>query len=271
MNMGLVRRALRELRGVTLGLGLALFLFEGVLAYVMPTFSQRFAAQMAQMEFMQSIVKAMLGIDSPMRLGKEMFWAIPLAHPVVLALTWAHAIIACTRVPAGEVDRGTIDVLMGLPVSRLQIFISESAAWLASAVLLIALAGAGNLLGRSQLAPDLRADPVRIAEVLPLLLCLYLSVGGMAWLVSSLSDRRGRAVSMAFLIVLVSFLLNYLAQFWEPAKHVAFLSVLKYYLPYQILHDGVFPWRDAATLLGTGAAMWGLAGAIFARRDLAAL
>jgi len=31
-----------------------------------------------------------------------------------LALTWAHALLCCTRVPAGDVDRGTADILFGL-------------------------------------------------------------------------------------------------------------------------------------------------------------
>ena len=44
MSIGLIRRAFRELAGMTLFLGLALAVFQGILAYVMPTFSQRFAA-----------------------------------------------------------------------------------------------------------------------------------------------------------------------------------------------------------------------------------
>jgi len=38
---------------------------------------------------------------------------------------------------------------------------------------------------------------------------VYLAVGGIAFLVSALSDRRGRAMAVVFAIVLASFLLNF--------------------------------------------------------------
>lgn len=224
--------------------------------------------RMAQFEYFQNIIKAMLGVDTPGQLGMETFAAIPWAHPVVLALIWAHAVIGATRVPAGEVDRGTIDLLLGLPVSRFQLFVSETVAWLISALLLLAACAAGHMLGRAQLPPGARVPISRLLEVLPHLFTLYLAVGAMAWLISSLSDRRGKAMSIAFLLVLASFLLNYLAQFWEPAKNVVFLSVLDYYRPYLVLRDGTMQWRDMAVLTTTGAILWTAAAVVFNRRDL---
>ncbi len=270
MNRGLVLKAVREVWPVTLGLGLALLAIEAVLAYVLPTFQQQFSQQIMQLQFAQTLIKALLGTDmgkgEPM--GPEMITAIAWVHPVVLALVWAHAIVVCTRVPAGEVDRGTIDVLLGLPVSRWELFLSDTAVWLASGAVLMGAALAGNLYGASRVTGSSTPGLGRLVIALADLFCLYLAVGGLAWLMSALSDRKGRAMAAVFILVVGSFLLNYLAQFWRPAERLAFLGVLNYYRPLFVLRDGAWPLRDMAVLGGVGAALWLAAGIVFARRDL---
>jgi ABC-2 type transport system permease protein len=269
MNRGLILRAAREWWPMVLGLAIALMIVEGILGYVLPTFREQFAAQLMQVAFMQKLISAMLGVDvAGGAIGPELFTSVPWVHPVPLALVWACAIVGCTRVPAGEVDRGTIDVLLGLPVSRRQVFLSESAVGLASGVVLMACAGAGNMIGALGLAPEFRAAPGRLVIVLVNLLCLYLAVGGIAWLVSALSDRRGRAITAVFVIVLAFFLVNYLAQFWKPAERLAFLSILHYDRPLTIIRDGTWPVRDMLVLLAVAAVFWISGGLIFARRDL---
>ena len=100
------------------------------------------------------------------------------------------------------------------------------------------------------------------------LYCVYVAVGGIALLVSSLSNRRGRAVTTAFAIVVASFLLNLIVQIWEPAEQVAFLGVLEYYRPAQILQSGDFPASDVTILLTIGAVAMMLGGEVVARRSI---
>ncbi len=87
-------------------------------------------------------------------------------------------------------------------------------------------------------------------------------------MVSSLSNRRGRAFSVVFALVLVSFLVNFLAQLWEPAKSLAFLSVLDYYQPLLILRSSSWPVANMLTLLTVGVLFWLAGMLIFARRDI---
>jgi ABC-type transport system involved in multi-copper enzyme maturation permease subunit len=271
VNRGVMLKAARELLPVTVLLGVLLLAIEAVLAYVLPTFAQQFSAQLARIQFFQSIIKAMLGTDLPEGFGADIFSAIPWVHPVVLAIVWAHAIICCTRVPAGEVDRGTIDVLLALPVSRWSVYVSESFVWIVSAVALLGFAVAGNALGTWRVHDTVHPTPARVTIVVLNLLCLYVSVGAAAWFCSALSDRRGRAIGVVFVLVVASFLLNYLAQFWEPAKHLAPLGVLRYYRPLFVLRDGTWPLWDMTALLTAAATLWTAGGLIFARRDLSAL
>jgi len=221
-----------------------------------------------QMDFARGIMQAMLGTEIAERIGPQMFQSMAWVHPVPLALVWAHASVSCTRVPAGEGDRGTADVLLGLPVSRWEVFFSETSVWLACGAAIVAVGLAGNLLGGLGIPSVQRPELPRLLIVLVNLFCLYGAVGGLAWLVSSFSDRRGRAMAIVLLILLAGFLLNYLAQFWRPLEKFVFLSPLHYHRPVTVLANGVWPWKDMGVLLGVGGAMWLGAGVVFARRDL---
>jgi len=269
MNWGLPTKALRESWPGTLMFGASLALVEALLAYSLLNLRDQLAALVSQVRFLKVVFQGLFGVDAAGGFSPEMINSIAWMHPAALALIWGHAIMYCTRAPAGEVDRGTIDVLLGLPVSRWQLYLAETGVWLASGIVVLLLGVAGNFLGNLAAQGALRSDPGRLAIVIVNLLCLYLAVGGVAWLVSALSDRRGRAIGTVFAFCLGAFLLNYLAQFWSVADHVSFLSVLHYYRPLAILRDGTWPVRDMIVLLASGAALWTAGGIVFARRDLA--
>jgi putative exporter of polyketide antibiotics len=268
MNRGLIIRALRESWPATLLIGLVLIGVEAALAYVLPKSGSQLTQEWLQLEFARGIMQAMLGTEIVDRIGPPMFQSIAWVHPVVLALAWAHAIVSCTRVPAGEIDRGTLDVLLGMPVSRWEVFIAESIVWLAGGAVILAAALAGNTLGSLALPVDQRPHLPHVAIALLNLFCLYVAVGGFAWLVSSISDRRGRAMTIVFVVLLALFLLNYLAEFWQPLKKFVFLSPLHYHRPVNAFMHGEWPWRDLGILIGAGTALWLAGGVVFARRDL---
>jgi hypothetical protein len=271
VNRGLIARASREAWPGTLIAGAGLLVVEAVLAYVLPSFEGQISAVWSQMPFVQTLLRALLGSEAAGQLGPEVFRSIPWAHPAALAVLWAHAITGATRVPAGEVDRGTIDVLLGLPVTRWGLYRLETLVWAASGLVVTLLGAAGNALGSLAASTGASTPWPRFAGILANFYCVYLAVGGGAWLASALADRRGRAIGAAFGFVLASFLLSYLAQFWAPAERLSFLSILKYYRPLAVLHDGNWALADMAVLLGAGGALWAAGGVVFARRDLSTL
>ena len=65
---------------------------------------------------------------------------------------------------------------------------------------------------------------------------------------------------------MTSYLVQFLSTLWAPAARVAFLSILHYYQPGQILLQGRFPTRDVLVLTAVGATPWVLGGAIWSRR-----
>ena len=268
MNRGLVMKATREVGRTTLLFGGALLLVETLLAYVLPTFQEDLMSTWLQVGFIRDLVTALLGAELGEATGPQLLVALPWAHPVVLAIVWAHEITVCTRLPAGEIDRGTIDVLLGLPVTRWEVWLSDSLVWLVSGMVLLSMALIGNTLGTFASQANDLPDAGRLLVVVLNLYCLYLAVGGVAYAVSAASERRGRAIGWIFAVVLASFLLNFLAQLWEPAESVSFLSLLSYYRPFVVFREAGWPLGDMAILCTTGAAFWGLGAVIFRRRDI---
>jgi ABC-type transport system involved in multi-copper enzyme maturation permease subunit len=264
---GLLVKAVRESWLAAALLGLALLLITLVLNFALPKIEPDLSEILLRMPFVRSMLSALLGIEMGDEVTTLMMQSIVWTHPAVLAALCAHIIIFCTRIPVGEIDRGTIDVLLGLPVSRRTLFVGESVIWVSSGLFLLAMCITGHAIG------------TRAAEVQPLglrttllvvinLFCLYLAVGGVTYLVSALGERRGRAMAVVFAIVLASFLLTFLAQFWTPADRIAFLSILNYYRPARIIRGDAIPPAHALTLLAVAAVTWLAAGEITARRSI---
>jgi len=268
MMRGLLLKTWYEVWLMTLLFGCALLGVNALLTYVIPHFQEGIIEIIERIPFVQPMLTAMLGTELGDEISARTLQAFLWVHPTVLALLWAHAIVFCTRMPAGEIDRGTIDVLLGLPVSRRAAYYGEAIAWLAAGLVILLMGFTGHCLTSSFIPDEERPEFSRALMVLANLYCVYVAVGGIATLVSSLSSHRGGAMAIAFAIVLASFLLNFVAQFWEPAEQVAFLSVMDYYRPAQNLQSGDFPAADVTVLLSVGAAALLLGGEVVARRSI---
>lgn len=268
MNRGLIDKSLRETWLTTLVFGLALAAVETILSYVIPTFRGELSGALLQLKFMQNFVEALLGTEIGEGLGPEVFDALPWVHPVALTIIWAQEISFCTRIPAGEIDRGTVDVLLGMPVSRWQVYLCDSIVCMASGAGLLCLALLGYLTGTLFSRDGALPDTGRLMVVLVNLYCLYLAVAGVAYLLSAFGNRRGRVVGGIISVLLASFLLNFLARFWEPAEDLSFLSFLTYYRPLYSFKDAGWPLADMAILCTVAVSSWLVGALVFRHRDV---
>jgi ABC-2 type transport system permease protein len=265
---GVLIKILRETWLGMLLFSVALLLVEILLNLVLPQILEQMDMMLARMPFVRDFLAALLGIDIEGEITAQLMQAFVWVHPTVLTLLWANETMFCTRFPAGEIDRGTIDVLLGLPVSRRAIYLCETIGWLIGGALMLGAGAIGYAIGSLAMPLENRLEWALVWLILFNLFCLYIAVGGVAFLISSLSERRARAVSTIFAIVLASFLLNFLAQFWSPAQSFAFLSVIEYYQPANILKTGSLAFGDIAVLLAVGGVAWIAGCEITARRNI---
>jgi len=268
MNIGLVLRSIREIRGATVAFASGLFVFELLLALILPTFQKEFSERFMQVEFLQRIVAALLGAEMGTVVGSTALAMLGWVHPFVLALVWAHAIVVCTRFPAGELERGTLDVLLSLPVSRAAIYLAESIGFLLMSLVVVSAGLFGNLVGAWMSGLEVTASSSRLLLVSVNLFALSLAVGGVSAFLSSICERRGRAMGAAFAILLASFFLSSMSTFNPLVKSLSTVSLLNYYRPYFILQGTSSPIMDLILLGAVALLFWVLGWAILVRRDL---
>ena len=269
MIRGLLKKILWEVRIPTMLFATALFVVMFLLTSLLPKVLGDFHKFFDKLPFVKPLITALLGMDpGDDGLTAAMMQAFLWVHPTVLTILWAHELMYCSRVPAAEIDRGSIDFLLGLPISRWNLFKVETLGWLFSGLFILSIGFAGHALAATQLQPSMQPHLFAVVSIMVNLFCIYLAVGAVAFLVSTNSDRRGRAIGIMFGILLLSFLLNFLAQFWAPAQTISFLSVMEYYRPAAIIQENKFPIKDVIILCLISVTAWTVAGIRFSKRSI---
>jgi hypothetical protein len=268
MMRGLLLKSWRESRWTTLGMSVAIGAVTGLITLVLPDLMGGLNEFMLEVPFIRSMISAMMGIDISTGLTTTMMLSVMWTHPVVLGLIWSHAILQCARYPAGEIDRGTIDILLGWPVSRRAAWHAATLVWFLSGAVVVTSALAGYGLATLGLEAATRPPFARAATAAVNLFALYLAAGALTLVASSLSSRQIHATATGFAVVAGSFLLNFLGPYWPIADAVSFLGLLEYYKPALILRDGGVPLANIVVLTAASALLWLVGMEITARRDI---
>jgi ABC-2 type transport system permease protein len=265
---GLLEKALREMGIVVVLTCLGLGLVVGLFVQILPQFYEGLNALVTEVPLLQMIMSGMMGMDASQGLAPQMLLVVVWSHPTVLAIVWGFLVVLGSRVPAAEIERGTVDVLLGWPVARSTVYLAEVILSLASGVLLLACAFSGYVVSMSTLPADLQPDLGNTLLILVNLLALYVAVGGMVQCISAACDRRGKAMGIAVALLVATHLLGFLSNLWEPAERLAFASLVTYYQPAQVMLGGELPWTDVLVLLLVGGALWTLGGVVWSRRSV---
>ncbi len=233
------------------------------------------------------------------------FLAVELLHPVVITLACLWAVGRTSGAVAGELDRGTMELLLSQPVPRSRLVLAHLLVDLVVIPAICLSVMAGTRLGLWAVGPfavdysvldKLHLPIPRGADVLdvdasrqPLAIlnlgALMFAASGLSAAVSAVNRSRWRATGYAALIVVTMFVANVVGQLWDSAAVVRPLSLFFYYQPQEVwLYDNwtvdlgeawaggqpLLKLPAAGVLLAVGAAGYLLALRAFTRRDLPA-
>lgn len=217
------------------------------------------------------------------------FLSIGLLHPAVLVLALVWGVGRAAGAVAGELDRGTMELLLSQPVPRNRLV---AAHLLVDCVALPALClafFAGTQFGLATVGPfvpdfaaldDLTKQPpgtepdvkaalfeavVRTAKAesagpmpvngtselagLANTLALMFAISGTTMALSAAGRSRWRVVALAVLLVIVMFVANTVGQLYEPLGWVRPLTFFFYYQPQKAMLDGQWG-ADVGTAFG---------------------
>lgn len=268
MNGALIRKTARD-SALLLGISVvAVALFQVLFAVAMSNLAPDLLDLWARLAFLRRIFQVLFSIDLSTTVSINTLIVIGFVHPFLFAVTWAFLVTTCTRVTVGEIDRGTADLLLALPVSRASIYASTSVVWVAASALIAFSAWVGVWIGGRIFILTEPLDMGRLGIAAVNQFALYVVIGAITMLVSSAVNRRGVAVAIVMSILLFSFLINFLEAFVPFIEKISFLGMLSYYRPVESVRDGTWPVGDIAVLGAAAAVAWTIGLVIFRRKDV---
>lgn len=320
MTLNLVRKLLRDLRVPLVVLCLLLCGFEclwvkiteritGQLVPMLMTLAaaQKVAPADVEQVIFQGpgrIVRTLMGGEK-IAIGRAMdILSIGLVHPTVTVLLCVWAVGRAANAVAGEVERGTMELLLAQPLARYRVILAHLCVDVLTIPLLCLSVWGGTWLGawlvgpiraperlylkgwvKVELEPGMLViDPAAFGPALWNVAGLLFAVSGATMWLSARGRSRWRVVGVAVFVVLVQSLLNLVGQLWDTLGPLRPLTVFYYYQPQQIaLHQtwtvDFAVWNGGQPLLAVpmlavlfvgGAVGYGLAFWEFCRRDLPA-
>jgi ABC-2 type transport system permease protein len=192
------------------------------------------------------------------------FLAVELLHPVVIVLVFLWAVGKTSGAISGELGGGTMELLLSQPVPRGTLILAHFLVDCITIPVLVLSISAGMHLGLWSVgefrvndeavnklvdkAPAFAQTKVRELvdkqKVLPVkpedqwkgaanLAALVFAMSGLGLFISACGRNRWRTTGWAVLLVLGMFVLNVIAQLWEPLGPVRPLTLFFYYQPHK--------------------------------------
>ncbi len=268
MNVALLRKIIHDTRihliiTIFAALGFPILFLNAISAFDLEAFQTIF-----RVPFVSNVISALGGFDPGEMMSASSLAGFVFVHPAILVLLWAFIIAVAIGRICGEIDQGTADILLALPISRWQIYTTTSM-WVAvctpvfSACLVIGLWIAQYLVGLEQ--------PLDFGKLWLIVInqtAMLYAVIGIVFFASAIASRRGVATGWIIAVLVVTFVINWLAAVWPAIKPLSYVSVMTYFKPFVIVRDASIPTTDIIALLAIAIAFW-LAGCLhFTRRDI---
>lgn len=184
-------------------------------------------------------------------------WPIVLA---ILIISYASASIA------GEIDKGTIDLLLAQPISRLKIFLAKYFSGLFLITTFIFLSNFSVVPFALLHNVDLQIQNYLTISVLGFFLAL--AIFGICILVSTFSSSRGRPAAITGGILIIMYGLNIFSSFQESVAFLKYASFFHYFDYKTALINNHIDLLNLLVLSTVGIVSAVVAAIIFIRRDI---
>jgi ABC-2 type transport system permease protein len=292
MTFILVRKLLRDIRTPLIVVALLLCAFQFLWAHVTRRITDEifpyFRMFLTEEQMREGLFKGTGQIVQTLMGGERIafgraldMFSIAYVHPLTQTILCIWAVGRASSAIAGEIDRGTMELLLAQPLTRSRVVLAHLVVDVLTIPVLCLSMWAGSWMGAGLVGmindphPQTRVDPLVFAPALMYVAALVFAVSGYTMWVSSLGRFRGRVLGLAVLSTLLQFLVNVIGQLWAPVEKLRPLTVFYYYQPQQLIlesqwHSAPQVWTRLLVLLGVGSIGYLLALWTFCRRDLPA-
>ncbi len=264
----LVRHSLRRSRGILVGLGVLLAAFQFLLTQ-MGAYLVRHSAFGELSLLMPDFVRNIAGPSALAFMSFSGIVALGYFHPIVIAAA-IGVTIAIGSEPASEIEMRFVDLTLSRDLTRTALVTRTCLVFAIAAAWILGMMMAGTLTGLRCCAPPDVAAPrlATIASLAASLAALMACWAGVTLAVAAAARRRAVVGALVGVAALATFLLDYIARAWEPARGSGVLSPFHYFEPTALLLGAPLNTFDLAVLVGVGGMGIAIAYIVFARRDI---
>jgi ABC-2 type transport system permease protein len=198
--------------------------------------------------------------------------SVVFGHPVTILICVGWAVGRGSDSISGEIGRGTMDLLLSLPVWRISVMVVPAVVATLGAAVIAASVWLGLAIGllcvRYPNPPPLRQFLPGSVNLFVMTFCFT----GIATLVSSCNRDRWRTIVLAGGFFVVSAIVKVVAQMWPHGAWLNYFTFLSVFRPQELILSppaGAWPGlRYDLALIALGLLAYAIAALIFWRRDI---
>jgi len=265
----LIRRAARRYRLVLAGACVLLGLFLCANMLAASSMLEQQTRVFLEIEWVRRIMSGLIGMEITGVISPTGLISFSFTHPMTWTVSLGFVLMLTSGAFAGEIDRGTIDLVATLPISRTSYYTTMTLFVLAAVLPLVLTSFCALWILRHTLV-DMDIDFRILARVAFHLYFVIAAVACLAQAIAAGTGRRATAIVVCFVYLFYSLVLNVVGAFWEPIKAIDFTSFLYFYRPLEIVNTGAVVWSDVLVFVAAGAVAWTIGLIIWLRRDFPA-
>ncbi|MFM7289855.1 MAG: ABC transporter permease subunit [Planctomycetia bacterium] len=200
--------------------------------------------------------------------------ALAFVDPVVVLAATVWGITRGSDAVSGQLERGTMEMVLAAPVRRSAVFVTQALATTAAAALLccVLFAAVWTAIACGPWAG--KVDPLRFLPAAANVFGLMVCMAGISAGVSAADSYRWRTVGILCGFYVFSILAKLVGRLSKPFWWAGYLSILNAYEPQRLVGDPAESWPLLAAyngaLIGVGVAGYVIGTILFAKRDLPA-
>ena len=284
MFRALLKKSLLESRTLWVCCAVAMGVFHMLFVWIMSQFpTGNFKSILA---FVPSIMQKMFPVGIDQLASSAGRIAIAYDHPIVLLLCIVWSFARGSDVVSGELGRGTMDMVLAQPVSRIRVLLVSTAVTVLGAAGLAIVAWLGTATALQWVHFEETVESASFVPAAMGLFSLMLFLIGIATLASSADRYRWRTIGIVggfYAVEAIIRLVALLVPGWEWLSYFSFFSAFNPQayvgnpqLAWTLLETHANGWwrlgglGGQAVLTSLGVVCLVIAGIIFAKRDLPA-
>ncbi|WP_410772462.1 ABC transporter permease subunit [Fontibacillus sp. BL9] len=174
-----------------------------------------------------------------------------------------------TQLMAKLVDQGSMAYLLSTPTTRTKVALTQAVVLVTGLFLIMAVTTLAGFVGNAWfLGGDYEFNTSRFIEMNVAAFLLFFAVGGISFLVSSLSNDEKKALGISGFITFGFFSLDLVGKFSDKIEWMRSLSIFSLYKPAEIINGTVNLGLSFTVLAGIGLVTFALGVYLFGKRDL---